>query len=234
MKRDHGADEPKLTFTDHPFRPVASTTNRRYRPVLTRLQTGHDRSPTWTPTRRCRHRRPGGDLRGRPWICAGIHHTPDALSPGHPGSFAPRLTSAASSGEPELAASVRRPRYMVSRRSLIFSPLAGTCQHEPEQARCHVDHAASSAHRRRRLPDAGLALRPSSDLPSDSVRVACDPHRASEATKCHAALCPRPPLARLPPARHRSVTPDGPRAAVRAPRGALRFAAPAVTRRNSR
>jgi hypothetical protein len=116
----------------------------------------------------------------------------------------------------------------------VSTALAPRRRHEPEQARGRVSHAASSAHRWRRLPVAELAPRPSSALPADSARVASDPHRASEATRCHAALCPRPPLARLPPSRHRSVAPDGPRAAVCAPRGTCRFATPAVTRRDSR
>jgi hypothetical protein len=97
-----------------------------------------------------------------------------------------------------------------------------------------VSHVASSTHRRRRLPVAELAPRPSSAWPADSARVASDPHRALEATGCRAALCPRLPLARLPPSRHLSVAPDGPKAAVRAPRGTRRFATPAVTRRDSR
>jgi hypothetical protein len=64
---------------------------------------------------------------------------------------------------------------------------------EPEtSSRSHVQ-VAPSAHRLRRRPEAELSPHRESTLPTESARVASDPHRALEATECHGIPSPSPP-----------------------------------------
>lgn len=60
-------------------------------------------------------------------------------------------------------------------------------------SRSYVFRVAPSAHRLRRRPEAELAPHPESTLPTESARVASDPHRALEATACHGIPSPSPP-----------------------------------------
>jgi hypothetical protein len=63
----------------------------------------------------------------------------------------------------------------------------------PRRARGRAFLVAPSAHRLRRRSDAELALHTGSTLPTDSARVANDPHRALEATGCSGLLPPSTP-----------------------------------------
>lgn len=123
-KQGHGYGEPELTFADRRLPLVAPTTSRRRQPKLSRLQTGHDRSPTWTPAAVMSPPPPGREDAGDLGDALSIHYTPDARCPSCPGPLrAPaRACGLLRQSRNELPGA-RRPCRVFSRRSLVLVPL---------------------------------------------------------------------------------------------------------------
>lgn len=95
-------------------------------------------------------------------------------------------------------------------------------------------HVAPATHRPRSLPFAKLALRSGSSSPAESDRVASDPHRVLEATRCLGML----PSLGLRSRGHRRADPkadsNGRSASTHAPKSTNRTTTPTDSRRKTR